>query len=428
MNQAEKIIAQHFNKSDGKLFIQGCDCTDLADSFGTPLFIYDASVIRGQIRKLKEALPDGFGIAYSVKANSNAAILAIFLQENCPLEIASIGEYQRARNAGCNPKNILFAGPGKTPTELSEVLSQGIGEIHAESFLELERIQQISSELNLTAKVAVRVNPTSEAQGGALRMGGQPAAFGIDEEQLPEALSFIKAHSELEFRGIHLFSGTQILDHQILADQYQKGIEIALKASEFISEPIHTLDFGGGLGIPYFEQENPLDLQALKQSLNNVFENVRANPALADTQFLVEPGRFLVGESGIYVTRINDLKASRGKQFAIMDGGMHHHLAASGNLGQVIKRNYPFLVLNKLNAEPLDTVELVGPLCTPLDTLGRNATLPPLEVGDLIGIFQSGAYARAASPLGFLSHPVPPEILIDGGKAKQISERAHYVY
>ena len=419
MNHAAELIEQHFENSDGMFSIQGHSVETLVNSFGTPLYLYDAAIIRKQLRRLQNALPEGFKIAYSVKANSNAAILNILLNEGCPLEIASIGEYQRTRKAGCQPDHILFAGPGKTEAELTEVIREGIGEIHAESFLELERIGRISRDLSKTTNVAIRVNPTNEALGGAIRMGGQPAAFGIDEEQLPQALDILKASAELEFRGIHIFAGTQILDYQVLIDQYRKGLEIASTASKYMNQPIHTLDFGGGLGIPYFEQEKALDLQELRRGLHEVFAHTREDPAFSTTQFLVEPGRFLVGESGIYVTQISDIKTSRGKTFAIMDGGMHHHLAASGNLGQVIKRNYPFAVLNKLNDESSETVELVGPLCTTLDTL---------EVGDLIGIFQSGAYARAASPLGFLSHATPPEVLIEQGNVQLINERTPYAH
>lgn len=428
MNRSAELIEQYFENSDGVLSIQNHSINELVDRFGTPFYVYDASIIRSQINKLRDALPDDFHLAYSVKANSNAAILNIFLTENCRLEIASVGEYHRALKAGCNPEKILFAGPGKTEAELKEVLSNGIGEIHAESLLEIERIGKLSKELKRETNVAIRVNPTDEAQGGAIRMGGQAAPFGIDEEQLPQALDELKNHPELVFSGIHLFSGTQILDHQILIDQYRKGLEIAATASDYMNQNIHTLDFGGGLGIPYFDQETALNLEELKHGLHEVFKTVRENPVFANTQFLVEPGRFLVGESGIYITRVNDLKTSREKKFAIMDGGMHHHLAASGNLGQVIKRNYPFAVLNKLDAEATERIELVGPLCTPLDTLGRNASLPSLEVGDIIGIFQSGAYARAASPLGFLNHATPPEVLIDDGEAKLINERVPYAH
>jgi diaminopimelate decarboxylase len=254
-------------------------------------------------------------------------------------------------------------------------------------------------------------------------MGGRPAAFGVDEEELIEAVDALSSLDWLEFRGIHLFAGTQILDYRILAAQYRKGIEIARRAATHLKENIHTLDFGGGLGIPYFPHEQELDTRMLRSQLDALCDSLDGDPLLAHTRFLVEPGRYLVGESGLYVARVVDIKCSRGKNFLILDGGMNHHLAASGNLGQTIKRNYPVAAVNKLGQPAELTYEVVGPLCTPLDVLARNAVLPSLEVGDLVAIFQSGAYARSASPLGFLSHPTPPEVWVEGARHRLIRRR-----
>jgi len=296
------------------------------------------------------------------------------------------------------------------------VISQGIGEIHAESKLEIERISAISRKLGVRTKVAVRVNPNEDGQGGAMRMGGKSAPFGVDEEQLEPLLHRIANDPHLDFRGIHLFVGTQILDYELLLAQYRKGLEIGSRAAAALGLPLRTLDFGGGLGIPYFPGDSELDLPALSIGLHELMTEIEIDDCFAQAKFVVEPGRFLVGEAGLYVTRINDIKTSRGKKYLILDGGMNHHLAASGNLGQVIKRNFPMAILNKLDAPVTEAVDVVGPLCTPLDTLGRSVQLPLAEVGDLIGIFQSGAYARTASPLGFLSHPTPPEVWVEGSQ------------
>lgn len=257
-------------------------------------------------------------------------------------------------------------------------------------------------------------------------MGGRPAAFGIDEETLDEVLDRVISLKNLEFRGIHLFTGTQILDFQILVSQYRKGLEVALRVATRLKRSLHTLDFGGGLGTPYFPHEQQLDTQKLKTELSLLFESVHSEPLFSGTHFMVEPGRYLVGEAGVYVTRVIDLKVSRGKKFLILDGGMHHHLAASGNLGQTIKRNYPVAVLNKLDEPAEETFEVSGPLCTPLDVLARGAILPRIEIGDLVGVFQSGAYGRSASPLGFLSHPAPPEIWVDNGSHRLIRRRGEF--
>ncbi len=419
-----QVAAPYWKSSaDGELLIGDLSVSSLADRHGTPLFIYDRAVIEQKLSALRMALPSRFAISYSVKANPNPAFLAFFLEKGCGLEIASSGEFHQARAAGCAAGNMLFAGPGKTEAELELVIAAGIGEIHAESELEIERISAISRKLGVRTRIALRVNPDEESQGGAMRMGGKPSPFGVDQEQMDPLLQRIAGDPQLEFCGIHVFIGTQILDHDLLLIQYKKGIEIARYATAVAGSPIKTLDFGGGLGIPYFAGDSQLDLLHLGEGLRNLFNGIEAEDCFAETKFVMEPGRFLVGEAGVYVARVNDIKISRGKKYLILDGGMNHHLAASGNLGQVIKRNFPIAVLNKLHASPEDEVDIVGPLCTPLDTLGRSVQLPRTQVGDLVGIFQSGAYARTASPLGFLSHPTSPEVWVEGDRDVVIRSR-----
>jgi diaminopimelate decarboxylase len=269
------------------------------------------------------------------------------------------------------------------------------------------------------------VNPTGEAEGGAMRMGGRPAAFGVDEESLDGFLDRLLALPALEFRGIHLFSGTQILDAEILLSQYRKGFEIARHIAGRLGRALQTVDFGGGLGIPYFSHEQELDIRKVKEDVHALLDEVREAPLFRGAEFVIEPGRYLAGEAGVYIVRVQDVKISRGKKFLITDGGMHHHLAASGNLGQTIKRNYPIAVVNKLDGGGEETVDVVGPLCTPLDILARGVALPSAEIGDLVGVFQSGAYARSASPLGFLSHPAPAESLVHDGEHCLIRRRGN---
>jgi diaminopimelate decarboxylase len=417
------LAKKYFGVSNGELFVGGVGIRNLADKYGTPAFIYDRGVIDRKLSALRQALPGRFSISYSVKANPNLSIIRHLLSRRCGLEIASAGEFQLAMQAGCEPQDILFAGPGKSPAELELVLSSGIGEIHLESLIEARRVSEISRRLGVRANVAIRVNPAAEAEGGAMRMGGRPAAFGVDEEILDEMVDAILADSALCFRGIHVFAGTQILEADTLVNQYRHGLAIARRAAHKAGAPLRTLDFGGGLGIPYFAHEKELDLDKVHTGLTALFAQMESDPDFAGTHFLVEPGRFLVGESGIYLARINDIKVSRGKKFLILDGGMNHHLAASGNLGQTIKRNYPVVIANKLDSPADEAVDVVGPLCTPLDTVARNVTLPCAEIGDLLAIFQSGAYGRSASPLGFLSHPAPAEILVGAGSDELIAAR-----
>jgi diaminopimelate decarboxylase len=426
MEGPASLIGRYFPSSGTELHIGGVGITALADEYGTPFFVYDRGVIDKKWALLREALPPRFSICYSVKANPNRTVLQCFLAKGAGLEIASGGEFCQALSAGCPAEKILFAGPGKTAAELDLVLSKGIGEIHLESVREAERVAQICQRRGILARVALRVNPSGEAEGGAMRMGGRPAAFGVDEESLDEVLDKIFSLPTLDLRGIHIFTGTQILDYRILVSQYQKGLEIAARVASRLKRPLDTLDFGGGLGTPYFSHEEELDTGMLRESLDALMKTVENNPLFTGTQFMVEPGRYLVGESGVYVTRVNDIKVSRGKKFLIVDGGMNHHLSASGNLGQTIKRNYPVALLGKLGQPREDTVDVVGPLCTPLDVLARGISLPRAEVGDLFGVFQSGAYGRSASPLGFLSHPAPPEVWVDGDAHRLVRRRGEF--
>jgi len=422
----QSLVEKHFGAAQGELLIGDVPVSLLAEKYGTPSFLYDQKVFDKKVAELRSVLPNRFSVCYSVKANPNIFVLRHFLSRGCGLEIASAGEFCLALEASCDPKRMLFAGPGKTEAELELVLSQGIGEIHLESVTEARRVGSISSRLGMSARVALRVNPAGEAEGGAMRMGGRPAPFGIDEEILDEVLDVVLNDSALEFRGIHLFTGTQILDANLLVNQYRHGLEIARRTVKRTGKPLDRVDFGGGLGIPYFPHEQELDLEQLRSGLAALFEEAERDPAFTGTEFLVEPGRFLVGEGGVYLARVIDIKVSRGKKFLVIDGGMNHHLAASGNLGQTIKRNYPVALLNKLGTTPEETVDVVGPLCTPLDTLARNVNLPRAELGDLFGIFQSGAYARSASPLGFLSHLTPPEIWLDAGRHTLTRPRGKY--
>jgi diaminopimelate decarboxylase len=418
-----KFIGARWESRAGELVVDSLPISGIVARHGTPLFVYSQHILEHKIASLRAALPPAFRICYSVKANPNPAFLAFFQEEGCGLEVASAGELQQALAAGCLPEDILFAGPGKTEAELGLAISHSIGEIHVESELEIKRIAEISRAQGKRTSIAVRVNPGEDGLGGAMRMGGKSAPFGVDEENLLFVLRLIERCAELELRGIHLFAGTQVLDHRVLLAQYRKGVEIAKTVCGIIARPLRTLDFGGGLGIPYFPGDDELNLQELKAGLTELTASIEAHGCFAGTRFVVEPGRYLVGDSGLYVTRINDVKVSRGKKYLILDGGMNHHLAASGNLGQVIKRSFPIAILNKFDSPATETVEVVGPLCTPLDTLGRAAQLPAGEVGDIVGIFQAGAYARTASPLGFLGHPTPPEVLVLGEDDRLIRRR-----
>jgi len=421
----DRVVASYFRVISGELVIGGVPVSEIANDFGTPTFVYDGSVLDASWDRLRRALPDRVEVFYSVKANPNRVILKHFLERGAGLEIASGGELSQALAAGASPERIVFAGPGKSETETREFLSIGGGEIHVESMNEAERLGRLAAELGVVVRAAVRVNPTAEALGGAMRMGGKAAPFGVDEESMEDVVDVLMSARHVSLAGVHIFAGTQILDADVLAVQYRKCLEIARKVARRIDAPLATVDFGGGLGIPYFDGEEALDIERFGRLVAELLDAID-DEHLRETRFLVEPGRYLAGEAGIYLCRIADVKESRGKRFIVLDGGMHHHLAASGNLGQVVKRNFPIAVVNRMEHADVSPAEVVGPLCTPLDTLARKLPLPAAEVGDLVGVFQSGAYARAASPLGFLSHPSPAEIFVADGEARLVRRRGTY--
>jgi diaminopimelate decarboxylase len=417
---AQSLVAEHYAVRGGDLIVGGMTIEALAERFGTPLYIYDAEVMRRSFSALKIALNGFAGIVYSIKANPNPAIARIFVDLGAGIEIASAGEYDRAREAGVAPHAILFAGPGKRDDELSHVVKNGIGEIHLESLEEMTRLDAIAARAGTHVAVSLRINPVAAVQGGAMRMGGKPSPFGFDEEQIDDVLRALASTTYLDLCGVHMFAGTQILDATVLLAQWRHGIEVAAHVARATRRPLRTIDLGGGLGIPYYACDTSLDLEAVQSGIGAVSQTKQAEPLLRDTRVIIEPGRYLAGPGGLYVARVIASKTSRGTRFVVTDGGMHHHLAASGNLGQVVKRDYPLIAPARMNASATDRVVVAGPLCTPLDTLARAAELPSLAAGDLVAVIQSGAYGLSASPMGFLSHQPPAEVLVDNGIAVAI--------
>lgn len=417
---AHDLIEKHFDHRDGRLLVGGVSVDDLKDHYGTPLFIYDAGVLRQSYNALSDAL-DGFAeIYYSIKANPNPEIARVFVELGAGIEIASGGEFEKAKLAGCSPGHMLFAGPAKGQAELEKTLSEGLGEIHLESFEEIERVGAIAAHINRVVPVALRINPEKAAQGGAMRMGGQAAAFGFDEELLPDVVKSVHTQTNLKLSGVHMFAGTQILDADVLLTQWGHGLAVAAKVADLAGHALDTIDLGGGLGVPYFEGDRSLDLATLANGLDELKKQKSEAASLRDAKVIVEPGRFLTARCGIYLMQVRVSKMSRGARFVICDGGMHHHLAASGNLGQVIKRDYPIVAAGKLTDPPTGPAVIHGPLCTPLDTVGRKTPMPEMRRGDLVAILQSGAYGLTASPVGFLSHAAPKEIMVDSGQHRQI--------
>lgn len=419
---AATLVQSHYGVERGELIVGGVPAGLLAERFGTPLYVYDAGVIRGKLARLRRCLP-GFEVHYSVKANPNPAIVRLLLEEGCGLEIASGGELQLALACGCPAGRILFAGPGKTEAELARAVEAGVGEIHVESEAEIRRLERLARANGRRVDVALRINPGAAARGGAMVMGGQASPFGFDEELLPELVERLAAAPDLRLSGLHVYCGTEILDAEVLLEMYRHTLEVAGRLADLAGRELETVDFGGGLGVPYFERDAELDLERVGASLAPLLAQARRRRGLERARFVVEPGRYLTAESGVYLARVVCVKRSRGVTYLVLDGGLNHNLAAAGCLGQVLRRNYPVAIANRLEEPATATCDVVGPLCTPLDTLARKARLPEAAEGDLVAIFQSGAYGLTASPNDFLSHPTPCEALAERGRAEVIRPR-----
>jgi diaminopimelate decarboxylase len=416
-------VDEYFGARGGQLIVGGLSITALVEQFGSPLYVYDPCIFRAKLARLRSAMP-GLDVYYSIKANPTPAVIEVFLGEGCGLEVASKGELTLALRCGCTPDHIFFSGPGKTDQELKAAVEAGVGEVHVESLDEIARLAALAAQHGTTVGVGIRVNPSEVATGGAVSMGGRPSPFGLDEEMLAVAAERVLRSPGLALRGLHVYCGSQILNCEVLLNMYRHTLVLAGQLADRAGQSLETIDFGGGLGVPYFEGEQELQIEELRSRLIAPIREACARKGLNRSRLVVEPGRYLTAEGGLYVARVVGCKVSRGRKFVFLDGGMNHHLAASGNLGQVVRRNFPLAVANKLEEEPVDAVDVVGPLCTPLDTLARQVRLPEMEAGDIVVFFQSGAYARSASPLGFLSHPEPTEVFVQGGAARVVRQVA----
>ncbi len=398
-----------FAQRGGELLVNGQPLRLLAERVGrTPFHAYDRGLLRARAAELRAALPAAVKLHYAMKANPMPALVGLMAQLVDGIDVASAGELQVALDAGADPREVSFAGPGKREAELQQAVAAGVL-VNVESARELRLLAGIAQALGRPARVALRVNPDFELKGSGMRMGGGAKPFGIDAEALPALMAQLRQDG-LAFEGFHLFAGSQSLRADAICEAQLRSYELALRLAEHAPSPVRCLNLGGGFGIPYFPGEQRLDLAPIGANLHRLCE--RAARELPQAALVLELGRYLVGEAGIYVARVLDRKVSRGQVFLVTDGGLHHHLAASGNFGQVLRKNYPVAIGTRMDAADTEVVSVVGPLCTPLDVLAERMALPVAQEGDLVVVFQSGAYGASASPQRFLGHPACAEVLV----------------
>ncbi|HEY6796339.1 MAG TPA: type III PLP-dependent enzyme [Kineosporiaceae bacterium] len=400
--------------------VQGLGVGELAEEFGTPLYIYDGDLLRDRLLELRHQLHPGLTILYSLKANPNVSVCALLGAHGAGAEVSSLAELVTAELAGVPAGDTVFLGPGKSVEELSACLERGLYAVICESFQELALLDRLAAEQRVQVSVALRVNPSFEVKGAGLTMGGKPRQFGIDEAQLLAERDLPKRFRNLRLMGVQAYLGTRILDEKLIAENTRRILDLAVVISSTCGFDLEMVDIGGGAGVAYFDGERDLDLTALASAMNgHLAAFARDHPT---TRMVMELGRYLTAPAGMYVVRVRYTKTSYGERFAITDGGTNHHMAAVG-IGSFVKRNFPMALLNRIDEPPSQTWHIAGPLCTPNDTLGKKVRLPPVEPGDLIGVLRSGAYGPSASPGLFLSHGFPAEVLVRDGTAHLIRRR-----
>jgi diaminopimelate decarboxylase len=408
MSKPMGAIPAGFEAEDEMLLIGGRRADALvAEAGDTPLFVYDVGKVAAQVAFFRTNFP-GVNLHYAIKANTYKPLLKSLSKLVDGLDVASAGEMEAALASGTDAREISFAGPGKRDDELEAAIAAGVT-INLESEGEAERALAIGRAAGRTPLLAVRVNPDFEIKGSGMRMGGGAKPFGVDAARVPALIRHVIA-SGAKWRGLHIFAGSQALSAQSLIDAQRATIALAAELAEAAGTAPPSVNLGGGFGIPYFATETPLDVEAVGAALA---DSLRNRPAiLAESGFAIELGRWLVGEAGVYLTRIVDRKESHGRIFLVTDGGMHHQLAASGNFGQVVRRNYPVAIAGRFGAAAEEEASIVGCLCTPLDRLADDVLVPRAEVGDLVAVFLAGAYGLSASPAAFLGHPPAREMVV----------------
>jgi len=411
-------LLEELGCSHGPLRIGKWLATELAERFGTPLYVYDAQILRSRLAAVRTALGPRVDVFFALKANSNVGVAQVMRLAGAGAEVASAGEICIAERAGFAGSSIQFAGPGKDAADFEHALRMNLGWLNLESEAEYDALAQHARSAGKRPGVAIRVNPKLAVGGSRMRMGGGSKKFGIDEDEVEGLVRKIVSENLVELRGLHVYAGTQSFDALAWVENAKSLVALANRLEAATGIQFASLNFGGGFGVPCFEGDPVFDLGAAGTGLKELV----AADARPRRRYLVELGRYLTGPSGVYLTRVVYTKSSQGKRHAILDGGMHQHGAAAG-VGAVLKRPFPIVDCKAVDAPPCGKFTLGGPLCTPADELAGDLDLPDLEAGDVVAVLGSGAYGLTFSQVLFLSHPLPAEVLVDGDSVHLVRER-----
>ncbi|HET9790241.1 MAG TPA: alanine racemase [Candidatus Angelobacter sp.] len=402
------------------LYAGGVAVAALVEKYSSPLYIYDAELVEERCRQLRSLLPD-VDILYSLKANPNPSIVAFLSDQVFGADVSSLGELQTALRAGFPRERICFVGPSKSAEELAAAIESDIGCVIAESEEELRILDELAGTAGVRARVALRVNPAFDSRGSRLKMGGAPRQFGIDEENVAPLIEERARFKHLTIIGLHAYLGTRILDWNVVFRNTEEILKMACQIAERTCLELEFLDVGGGLGVPYFPGEHEFDLGQFAAAAGELFSHYRR--LMPGTRFLMEMGRYLTADAGIYVAEVRYVKVSRGQKYVLLSGGMNHHQATT-SLGSLVKHHFPIVVANKRDRPVTQQAFICGPRCTPNDVLGKSVPLPDVASGDLIAVLKSGAYGFTASPLEFISHHWPGEVLAYKGSDYLVRDAA----
>ncbi len=369
-----------------------------------PFFLYDGEILEKKYKLIKDNFPEEIDVFFSMKANPNINFIKIFKNIGAGLEIASVGELTACLKMGVNPKKIVFAGPAKSIEGLTLAVENSIYSINIESIQELKRVDKIAEKLNKKQVVNLRINPKFKIENSLLQMGGGAMKFGIDEDQLIELKEEMNSFKNIIIDGIHVFAASQILKEELIIEYFENAFKLLRKVENTIGIKVKTIDIGSGFGIDYEKKNNELNMVSIGKNLKDVFNKNRDILDRDNFKVILESGRYLSAESGVYVTEVTDIKTSIDKKFVLVKGGINHLLRPA-----LIKHSHKIEVLNE-NIEN-DVVSIGGQLCTGLDFFAIDQILPKMEIGDIITILDAGAYGYSESMLYFLSHDFPSEYL-----------------